>query len=521
LNIKTGSAQLDAALGNSISAILNAFINHFLQEGLSGLTSAAQSIPNIPDNWTYNGQSLSSNTPSASQMVVPNNVTIGTTPPSNVTSTPISGGTPPYSIQGTCTDGTTVSQTTQTVCATLGMCTTSGSSSETTQANCPSGSNWSQTAKWAPSTTSPDSRVATANISGSTLTVTGVGGGQTSFIVQDSSSSPQTATVQVTTSLILDFNNPPATPNQTSFATSVGSSTNITLSGGTAPYNIQIEPDSSIALGLISANTLTIIGVAPGSTTIELQDSAGTTINLSIVIGTDTQLVASPAASVSTVNDAITGTSTATVTISGGTPPYSIVKESDPSSILGSALISGSTLNVITSANGSASITIQDSFSPTPGTLNISITAGSGPPADINFDAPVTQSVSIGVNSSKSLTMSGGSGPGTYSIESQSNPSVGSVSISKSNTITITGITAGSDTVVIQDSSSEATSSGPAASGAQNKTVTINITVGTGNTNNPSESGTCNFTISGRQITATMPQSNCVNSPLYGTWTAD
>jgi hypothetical protein len=466
LNLKTGVAGLDAALGNSLSAILNAFMNHFLQEGLSGLSQAVKSIPS-PDNWTYNGQSLSITTTIPNQLIVPTSVTVK---PGNTSPTTISGGKAPYSIQ-----------------------------------------------------TPPSSSVATANISGITLSVAGVAGGQTSFVIQDSSSPIQTATIQVTTSLIIDFNNPSALQ---SISVPVGASTNINISNGTAPYSIQTEPDSSIALGLISDNTLIIVGSTAGNSSITLQDSStpAKVITLKIAIGTETQLTASPA-SISTTSDATNGTATTTVTISGGTPPYTISKQPD-SSIVGSVLITGSTLNVTTATVGNTSVTIQDSFSPTPNTLIIPITANKPLPADINFDAPATQNVSISTTSSKSLTMSGGSGIGTYNLKSQSNPSVDSVSVS-TNTVTITGLTAGSDTVVIQDSSFSPsyTSSSTTIPAVQNKTVTINITVS--NSSTTSSTGTTTTTSSvmgtciyGSQTILSLSQSACTT--IGGTkWTAN
>jgi hypothetical protein len=306
--------ELDAALGNSISSILDALMNHFLQEGLSGLTSAVESVPSI-DNWSYGGQTLSGTTTTASSLVVPTSVSVKT---NNSTSTTITGGIAPYSVK-----------------------------------------------------TQPDTTIATAKISGTSLSVTGVTAGQTSIVVQDSSSSVQTATIQITVSktgsLTIDFNNPSALKN---ISASV-EGTQLTMSGGIQPYSITTAPDSGIALALVSDNTLSIVGIDAGTTSLTLQDSSTTpiTITLRITIGTETDMSVTPT-SVSININANTNTSTS-VTVSGGTTPYTIVTKPDSSIV--SATISGSTLTIFGKTAGTTSVTIQDSFSPTE-TITIPIT---------------------------------------------------------------------------------------------------------------------------------------------------
>jgi hypothetical protein len=193
----------------------------------------------------------------------------------------------------------------------------------------------------------------------------------------DGVSPNQTVTVTITVgtngTIALNFTN--TAKNPTSITTSVGSAvTNLTLSGGIAPYSVQTAPDSTLALALISNNNLSLIGVAAGTTSIILSDSAtpATTITLPIIVGNESTLVSSPV-SVSATSDATSGISTTDITISGGTPPYTIVTQ--PSSIA-SASISGNTLSVIGTAAGTTSVTIQDSYSPAETmTIPITITA--------------------------------------------------------------------------------------------------------------------------------------------------
>jgi hypothetical protein len=322
--------EFDAALGNSISAILNALMNHFMQSGLSSLSGAVSSMPDL-NSWSYGGQTLGTSTTTASTtstLIVPQSVTVqGGTTTSGVT---ISGGTAPYSLQ-----------------------------------------------------TQPAATIATAQIGAENgiLTVTGVGSGQTSFVIQDSSSPAQTATVQVTTSLIIDFsqqsllptcttNGPPCVyANIPSDSTST-SGTSITIQGGTDPYTIVTDPDPSIAIALISPDDdsiLNIVGVMPGTTSITIQDSStpAKTVTMQIIVGNESALYINP----EVISVAPKGTATAT--ISGGTTPYLIT--TPPNSSVAAAVVSGNTLNIFGTAAGTTSVTLKDSFSPKE-TISIPIT---------------------------------------------------------------------------------------------------------------------------------------------------
>ena len=310
-------SELGAAMGNSIGAVLDALMNHFLQEGLNGLSKVVQSAPSV-DNWSYGGQTLTGTTTTTSQALnIPTSVSVQT---GKSTSTTISGGTASYSIQ-----------------------------------------------------TQPDTTIATAQVSGSTLSVTGVTAGQTSVIIQDSSSPVKTATIQITTSksgtLTIDFNNPSALQN---ISTGVQGSTNLNISSGIQPYNLITQPDSSVAIALISTNTLTIVGVSPGTSSLVLQDSSSSpkTITLQITVGNETPLVVNPQnISIGTIS------STGSATISGGAAPYNVVTQ--PNSSIASANIPGNILTVFGKAIGTTSVTIQDSYSPAE-TITIPITVGGG-----------------------------------------------------------------------------------------------------------------------------------------------
>ena len=311
-------SELGQALGNSISSIIDSLMNHFLSAGLSGLANATNnSSSGNNDTWNYDGQTLSG-TASSNSLSIPTNVSVGI---GKTTSNTISGGTAPYSIQ-----------------------------------------------------TAGDNTIATVAISDTTISVTGVAAGQTSFTIQDSSATPVTATVTVTVSstgtLTLDFSNPTAI-SQISAGTTAA--VNMGITGGTLPYNIQTGPDSSVAMAMISGSTLTIIGTSPGVTSVTISDSSATpnTITLSVNIGNHNALSISPQ------NVSVIVGNSANVTISGGTTPFIVTSPPDPN--IAGAVISGNTLIVTGSAVGTTSVTIQDSFQPA-STITIPISVVTTPP---------------------------------------------------------------------------------------------------------------------------------------------
>jgi hypothetical protein len=450
LNLKTGVAGLDAALGNSFSAILNAFMNHFLSQGLSAMSSAISSSPSSNSNWSYDGQTLDSTNAAAigGALTIPTNVSVNI---GDSTSTTITGGTAPYSIQTQpdstiataqiSADGSSLSVTgitqgtttttiqdstsaniTATPVAQVNTITINGSSGTAGMISATINSittsilvSYNDTPTTAATNltnainanTKLSSTVTATNTTAGVITVTsntpGTAGvfsltstNTTTLLVptsatetpaSDGTSPNQTATVTITVgtngTIAVNFTN--TTNNPTSISTSVGDNvTKLTLSGGIAPYNIQTQPDSTMALALVSDNNLSIIGIAPGTTSIILQDSStpAVTINLQIIVGTETPLVATPSSIAAVAN----GSST-TITLSGGTPPFTILTQPDP--VVGSVMVSGNNLIYIGAGAGNTSMTVEDSFSPAE-TITIPVTSKEG--AIPSLSIPTTNS---------------------------------------------------------------------------------------------------------------------------------
>jgi len=297
-------SELGAALGNSLSAIFDALINHFLDKGLNSLASAVSPSPSA-DNWSYNGNTLSGSittgTSTVATLSIPQNVsaTVG-----QVTSTTISGGTGPYSIQ--------------------------------TQSSANAG-------------------VATAQISSyNTLTITGVAPGQISVVVNDSSTPIQTVTVQITINAIGTLAVAPA-----NISGDVNNPITATISGGTGPYSITKGPDEGIAIATFTDTNIVVIGVAPGITSVVINDSSTPvqTVTVPITITGPGDLVTDPQ------NISVNIGGTATVKISGGKTPYSV--GSQPDTTIATAQISstGTALTITGVGTGTTTAIIKDSSS--------------------------------------------------------------------------------------------------------------------------------------------------------------
>ncbi|CAN5445352.1 hypothetical protein BH11PSE11_BH11PSE11_30820 [soil metagenome] len=147
-------------------------------------------------------------------------------------------------------------------------------------------------------------------------------------------------------------------------------------------------------------------------------------------------------------------------TIGGGTPLYS-AKSSNAS--VATATISGNNLNIKGLAAGTATITISDAKG---ATITISVTVGTGgTPVTLFTTAPATVTVPVGLTTQ--YVIGGGTAP--YFVTSN-NTGVATVAIN-GNAFIITGVSAGSATVSILDSTGSP--------------LSVAVTVGSGGTATP------------------------------------
>lgn len=355
--------ELGAALGNSISAILDALLAQLTNLALKGLTSLGGATNQAPptDNWSYEGNTLDSSGGTSANWsggidfnnptTQTSSINVGST--TNIT---MSGGIGPYSIQ-----------------------------------------------------TPPDTTIANVSIdNGNTLTITGVKAGSTLVVVKDSSTPEEkTVTVQIIINAIegstFDFNNPPP---QNIFNISIGvvgidvagDLVNITLTGGVTDYSIEKNSDSAIAISYVSGTTLTIAGVAPGKTSVVIKDSSSPakTITVNIAVGNESKLVVPESVSVNAGG-------TTNITISGGTTPYSI--KTQPDMNIASVYVLDNTTLMVVGADApgqQTSFVIEDSYSPSQtATVQIIVTAPLGTcTSGVTITNNVTQTECLSVDGS-------------------------------------------------------------------------------------------------------------------------
>jgi hypothetical protein len=278
--------------------------------------------------------------------------------------------------------------------------------------------------------TEPNSAIASAEISGSTVTITGKSAGQTSVVVKDSSTPAKTVTITITISGTSDLVIPQ------NVALSVGDTTSNTISGGTPSYSVQTPPEGTIAKIDISDSTITVTGMGVGQTSATIQDSSTPpkTVTIQITVNAPGDLIIEK-------NISINPGESKTTSISGGIKDYSI--QTGPDETVAKAFLVGTSLTVLGVAPGQTSMVVADSSTPAK-TATVTIVING------KTDLAVAQNIILEVDGSTDTPISGGKGP--YSIETQPNSAIANAEISGS-TLSVTAIAPGKTSVTVKDSS--------------------------------------------------------------------
>ena len=251
-------------------------------------------------------------------------------------------------------------------------------------------------------------------------------------------------------------NNPLNIPQNVSV--NIGETATVEITGGKPIYSIKDTipyptPDTTIATASVDGAILSVTGMGVGQTTVTIKDSRAdnprkVTVNITVVNTGGLMVV--PANIVTDVSGDLTAT------VSGGTAPYSMTKNSDESIAI--ANFSGTSLIVVGIASGKTSVTITDSSSPAQSvTVPIAIGATG---QELSADP---SSVSAGIGEVVTSTISGG--VGDYTIDTDADTTIATTSIDSNGTLTITGNALGTTSVTIKDSS------------ATPKTVTVDINI--------------------------------------------
>ncbi|MDP2828412.1 MAG: hypothetical protein Q8O37_07380 [Sulfuricellaceae bacterium] len=217
-----------------------------------------------------------------------------------------------------------------------------------------------------------------------------------------------------------------------------GPTATFVVGGGTPSYYAS-SSDTSVALAFYTGS-LVITGVASGTATITVMDSAGASKSITVTVtggpGTATGTALSLSSSAVTLSPAITSVN---VLVSGGRAPYSVY--SNASAIV-AASISGNTITITRLAPGTATITVVDAAG---SATSLTVTSLSSTPG-----ALTASSTTIALSASTPsvpVYVVGGLSP--YSVVNSA-PSIVTATNS-GNTITITRLAPGTATVTVID----------------------------------------------------------------------
>ena len=188
-----------------------------------------------------------------------------------------------------------------------------------------------------------------ANLSGSSLSLTGIASGTSEIKICASTGNCASLTATVTSA----SSNESISLSQNSLSLQPGQNTNITVIGGDQPYSL-LPGNNSIAQGTLNGNILTVNGIAAGSTNINVCSAGGGCISVAVNVG-NSGTVNSSSISLSPSSLSLSVGQTSYVTATGN-GDYYLSGNSSPS--VASVLVSGSSVTVTGKSAGVASITI-------------------------------------------------------------------------------------------------------------------------------------------------------------------
>jgi hypothetical protein len=247
--------------------------------------------------------------------------------------------------------------------------------------------------------------VATASVSGTSLSITGISKGAAAIVVRDNVGA--TVNISTTVSGGADlFTTAPAG----GVTLSVGSTASYSIGGGIGPYTVTSSNTSAAKVLDARANPFTLQGVAVGTANVVVRDSAGSIVNLAVTVS-NTQLTLNP-----TTAHTIIGLTNYTVII-GGVGPFTAIS-TFPSAVTVSVGTLNSATGVFTAdPNGNivkmianqavdpAQIVVTDSQG---NSANFSLTATAGQPS-MTF-APSTLQIGEGFSGNITLLLYGATG---------------------------------------------------------------------------------------------------------------
>ena len=229
----------------------------------------------------------------------------------------------------------------------------------------------------------------------------------------------------------------------------LGSKVTYVISGGLAPYLVT-NSAPTVVNAVVTAAGLEITPLSTGSAEVTVAPTGGgASFSMSVTISSS----ANPLQVQAPVTVTLQAGNSASYAILGGAPPYRAVSAS-PS--VASVTVSGNSLQVSTSALGTATVEIYDSTSAAPIQRTFTVVSTTA------FFTTAPASVAMGLGTSRNFTVNGGVAP--YFVSS-SNSAVADASVSSGTLSIIAGSSNGSANIVLRDSGGS--------------TLTVAVSVGT------------------------------------------
>ncbi|MFZ6766145.1 beta strand repeat-containing protein [Undibacterium sp. Di26W] len=285
--------------------------------------------------------------------------------------------------------------------------------------------------------TSNNANAITASVSGTNLSIKGVATGTAQVLLFDAKGAfvTITATVAATGSGTTLYT---AAPSALTFA--VGEIGSYTVGGGTGPYSVATS-NRSAATASIAGNKLTVTGIAVGIAQINVVDSLGASVVVTVNVGSAGVATSLYTTSGSAVN--LAAGTTNTYSIGGGTAPYT---STSSNTAVATAGVSGNTLSIRGIAAGSAQVLV---FDATGTSVNIAVTTSQSGSVTIDVQP---NGASANVGDVLQFLVSGGTAPYNITVN---NPSIAAVSpttvAASGGAFAATLLNAGSTNVTIVD----------------------------------------------------------------------
>jgi hypothetical protein len=261
----------------------------------------------------------------------------------------------------------------------------------------------------------------------------------------------------------------PITLSQSSLWLQVGQAVSVTISGGTLPYSILNDANSSSTFSSnLNNNILTLTGLAAGSSSLSVCSAAGACTQLSVLVN---GVSSSSQLTFSNNNLALNVGATANVSLFG-TGNYYVSTSNNQN--VATITVSGSKATVSALSAGSANATICQ----TGGQCSVLYVVVSSTSAVTSTPTFSQANPTISVGQSLSVTISGGS-TSTYTLSSNSNPTIVQANISGDKLILL-GQNFGNSVLVVCAASNNCGS----------LSVTINAAGSSSNSSNSSTSST-------------------------------